>query len=147
MEPKVNKVRQLGLAAVLVPFAFASPVTAQVTVNNNSSQLTNRLGPSYGPTIVDPNGAIAPGGSIFPQGTTSGISYSMEPVLQGDVTPATRRGIGGSVPVDRNVSLGIGLFSVHGARTKERNFTRSQPMEEVFSRGKTVAAVGLNVRF
>jgi hypothetical protein len=147
MEPKVKQVRQLGLAAVLLPFAFASPVTAQVTVNNNSSQLTNRLGPSYGSSIADPNGAIAPGGSIFPQGGSSGVSYSMEPVLQGDGTPATRRGIVGSVPVDSNVSVGIGLFSVHGARTKERYFSRSQPMEDVFSRGKTVAAVGLNVRF
>jgi hypothetical protein len=147
MEPNVNLLRQLGLAAVLVPFAYASPVTAQVTVNNNSSQLTNRLGPSYGSTVADPNGVIAPGGSIFPQGSSSGVSYTMERVTQGDGTPATRRGIVGSVPVDENVSLGIGLFSVHGARTKERYFSRAQPMEDVFSRGKTVAAVGLNVRF
>ncbi|HET9354139.1 MAG TPA: hypothetical protein VFO32_09095 [Sphingomicrobium sp.] len=138
---------QLGLATFLVPFAFASPVTAQVTVNNNSSELTNRLGPSYGPTSPNPNASIAPGGAIFPEGLSSGVSYSTTPIVREDGSDATRSGIVGSVAVDDNVSLGLGLFSVNGARTKDRHFTRSRPMEDVFARDKTVAAVGLSVRF
>lgn len=144
MEPKVNSFRQLGLAAVLLPFVFASPGVAQDTVNNSGGQLTSRLGPSYVPS--SPSLVAREGTGLFPD-HASGISVSQMPIVEQDGTQRVRKTLVGSLPIADNVNIGVGLFSVIGARVKEREFRRAQPMTDVFPRDKTVAAVGLSVRF
>ena len=75
------------------------------------------------------------------------MAVSRTPIVEEDGTTTISQTLVGSLPVARNVNLGVGLFSVQGARTKERNFTRAEPMADVFARDKTVAAVGLSFRF
>lgn len=89
---------------------------------------------------------MASGGGLFPD-HLSGFSVSRQPVIEQDGTATVRRRVFGSVPVGDNVNIGVGLFSVNGARVKERHFTRSQPMHDVFARDKTVAAIGMSIRF
>jgi len=145
MEPKVNSVRQLGLAAVLLPLLYASPVAAQDTVKENSSRLTTSLGPSYGPSS---DSVREPGrsGALFPD-HASGIAVSQRPMIQDDGTRAVRSGVVGSMPIGDNLNIGVGLFSVRGANTKERNFSRSRPMQDVFGHDRRIAAVGFSLRF
>jgi hypothetical protein len=146
MEPKVNSLRQFGLAAGLLPLFFAFPCSAQETVNNSSGQLTNRLGPSYVPSSPSLVGPADSSGGLFPS-HLSGVSVSQQPTIEQDGSTTVRNRLVGSVPIADNINLGIGLFSVDGARVKEREFRRSVPMSDVFGRDKTVAAVGLSVRF
>lgn len=138
------KDRRHVLAAVLLPLLFASPALAQGSSNAVNEQLTRSLGPSYAP--ASRGESFGASGALFPD-HASGLSVSRTPIVQEDGTETVRRTVVGSVPIADNVNLGIGLFSVHGARVKERNFARAQPMEDVFARGKTVAAVGLSLRF
>jgi hypothetical protein len=146
MEPKVNSVRQLGLAAVLLPLLFASPVAAQDTVKENGSRLTTPLGPSYGPSWQ--SAAREPGrsGALFPD-HRSGIAIAQTPMIREDGSQTVRSTVVGSVPIGENVNIGIGLFSVRGASTRERNFARSRPMQDVFAHDKRIAAVGFSLRF
>ena len=55
------------------------------------------------------------------------------------------------MPIVDNVDVGVGLYSVHGARVKERDFRRLEPVTEIRSGGRSaasrVAAVGMSVRF
>ena len=56
------------------------------------------------------------------------------------------------MPIVENIDLGVGLYSVHGARIAERDFRRRlEPVSEIRSGGKSassrVAAVGMSVRF
>jgi hypothetical protein len=138
--------RQCGLAAVLLPLLCASPAAAQGPSDDASDQLTRSLGPSYAPSSRSATASVGPSGALFPDHVT-GLAVSRTPIVQQDGSQTIRRTVVGSLPIGENVNLGIGLFSVNGARTKERDFRRAQPMEDVFSRGKTVAAVGLSLRF
>jgi hypothetical protein len=138
------KWRQCGLAAVLLPLLFASPAMAQGSSNAPSERSGDNLGPSYAPSSRAE--AYGPSGALFPD-HASGLSVSRSPIVQEDGSASVSRNIVGSVPVGDNFNIGIGLFSVDGARTKERNFARARPIEDVFAKGKTVAAVGLSLRF
>jgi hypothetical protein len=86
------------------------------------------------------------GGGLFPD-HLSGLAVSQQPVIEQDGSPTVRNRLIGSVPIADNLNLGIGLFSVTGARVKEKEFRRAVPMADVFARDKTVAAVGLSLRF
>jgi hypothetical protein len=146
MEPKVNLVRQLGLAAVLLPLLYASPVAAQDVVNGNSSRLTNSLGSIYGPSSQSLAREPGRSGALFPE-ARRGISVAERPMIREDGTRGVSRTVVGSVPVADNIDIGIGLFSVRGTSNKERNFARSRPMRDVFGQDKRIAAVGFSLRF
>jgi hypothetical protein len=137
------KYRRRSLVAVLVPLLLASPAGARGSSNIGSEQLT-RSGLSYAPVsrLERPGSA----GALFPDHAT-GVSISQIPIVQEDGSETVRRTIVGSMPIAENLNVGLGLFSVNGARVTERSFARSRPMEDVFARGKTVAAVGLSLRF
>lgn len=68
-------------------------------------------------------------------------------MVEQDGSWTVRNTLVGSLPIADNVNIGIGLFSVNGARVKEREFRRARPMTDVFARDKTVAAVGMSIRF
>ena len=138
------KDKRYSLAAVLLPLLFASPALARGSSNVSNEPLTRSLGPSYTP--ASPIDTVSPGGALFPD-HASGLSVSQVPIVQEDGSETVRRTIVGSVPIADNLNVGLGLFSVNGARVTERSFARSRPMEDVFARGKTVAAIGLSLRF
>ena len=71
------------------------------------------------------------------------------PALSSDLYAAAPPMVG--MPVLENMDVGVGLYSVHGARVKEREFRRLEPVSEIRSGGRSaasrVAAVGRSVRF
>ena len=139
--------RQPGLAAVFVPLLFASPLAAQVTVNNSSDRLTNRLGPSYSLSSPSRSDYIAPGGGIFPE-QASGLSLTQLPVVKEEGSAARRSGLVGSWEVGRDVNLGLGLFRVtRYSHDEEEAFHRVQPMKDVRGADERLAAIGLSLRF
>ena len=140
------KHKQLGLAAVLVPLFCASPGGAQQLVNNSSDHNIARLGPSYVPSSDLTKEFASPGGGLFPD-HASGVSASRLPLVSDDGSKAVRRGIIGSWQIAKDTNIGVGLLSVTGASTKERDFRRSQPVRDTGVHDKRIAAVGLSFRF
>jgi hypothetical protein len=63
--------------------------------------------------------------------------------------PASRRSIlAPELPLVGSVDVGVGLYSVTGARTREREFRRTDPMRDVRGNPDSrVAALGLSLRF
>ncbi|HEX8580603.1 MAG TPA: hypothetical protein VF655_13545 [Allosphingosinicella sp.] len=68
-------------------------------------------------------------------------------IIREDGTLAERRAIVGSMPVVGSVEAELGLFSVTGAKMKERQLSEADPVADVQPRRSKVAAVGLRMRF
>jgi hypothetical protein len=52
-----------------------------------------------------------------------------------------------SAPVSDRIELGLGLFSVRGATTKEREHRRLDPIRDTGARDSKVGGLGMSLRF
>jgi hypothetical protein len=75
------------------------------------------------------------------------LRFSNDSIVHEDGSPGSRRSIVGSWPVMGPVAAEVGLFSVTGAKTGERELKRTDPIADVQPRSSRVAAVGLRMRF
>ena len=71
------------------------------------------------------------------------------PVLSADLYAAAPPMVG--MPILDNMDVGVGLYSIAGAKVKDRDFRRVEPVSEIRSGARSaasrVAAVGMSVRF
>ncbi|HEX9953722.1 MAG TPA: hypothetical protein VGB48_00720 [Allosphingosinicella sp.] len=75
------------------------------------------------------------------------LRFYNDTIIREDGTPPDRRAIVGSMPLVGPVEAELGLFSVTGAKVKERELREADPMSDVQPRRSKVAAVGLRMRF
>jgi hypothetical protein len=100
---------------------------------------------------------VVPRGDFAVTGRATGLGLEsvrrdvryQSPVLSGDLYAAAPPMVG--MPILENLDVGVGLYSVDGARVKERDFRRIEPVSEIRSGARSaasrVAAVGMSVRF
>ncbi len=127
-------------AALLLPLVLTTPLEAQgpAGVRGDDRAIA---GPSY----------IRPGESrisYFPlRENGAGISLSTSPFIQQDGSAVYRKTLVGSLPLARDVSLGVGLIEVTRGSHKERSLARIRPMSDTGGRSDRIAAIGLSIRF
>lgn len=127
-------------AALLLPLVFTAPLKAQGSagVRGNDRAIA-------GPSNISPGESRT---SYLPlREGRSGISFSTIPIVQQDGSAGYRRALVGSVPLARNVSVGVGLIKVIRSSRKERPLARIRPMSDTGGRTDRIAAVGLSIRF
>jgi hypothetical protein len=117
-----------ALALLLAAMVAASPAHAR----KRSRPAPYRLPPA---ALAQPAAPAAPlFAEVSPQ-PPAGLS-SRRSILAPDL------------PLVGSVDVGVGLYSVTGARTREREFRRTDPMRDVRgSPDSRVAALGLSLRF
>ena len=127
-------------AALILPFVLIQPAMGQGLTDTRSAQRTDIVGPSY---VPGPDPADRPIASPV----RGGLSVTTAPYVEEDGSPASRRGVVGSLPVSGNAEFRVGLLEVTRTSHKERALARTQPMKEVYGRTDRIAAIGLNFRF
>jgi hypothetical protein len=75
------------------------------------------------------------------------LRFANESIIRQDGSPGARHSIVGSWPVLGPLAAEVGLFSVAGAKSGERELKRTDPLADVRPRSSRVAAVGLRMRF
>lgn len=123
------------VSALALPLVLATPALAQAPAGASSQSRV--FGPSYVP-------AEAP--HTLPV-STSGFNLARETFTEEDGSPATRKGVVGSLPLAPNLSLGVGLLQVNRTKQRERALARTRPMSDVGGRQDRIAAIGLSFRF
>lgn len=73
--------------------------------------------------------------------------FSDDSIIREGGTPGDRRAVVGSMPLAGPLAAEVGLFSVSGASSKERELKRGDPVIDVQPRRSRVAAVGLRMSF
>jgi len=70
-----------------------------------------------------------------------------DPLLGLDGLPVMTNGMVGRLPILDRVDVGLGLFTVTGASTRERELRKTDPIRDVAPRTSRVAGAGLRVNF
>lgn len=127
-------------AALLLPLVFTTPSKAQGPAGVRGDDRA-MVGPSYLPSRESRT-------SYLPlRSGSAGISISTTPIVQQDGSAVYRKTLVGSLPLARDVSLGVGLIEVTRTSHKERSLDRIRPLSDTGGRSDRIAAVGLSVRF
>jgi hypothetical protein len=138
------RIWQCGLAAVVGSWLVATPAGAREPVRDGGVGPVATFG--YAEVLGRRSDGGARSGALFPEGA-DGIGVTSRRDFEEDGSRETRNGLIASMPVDDNMHVGIGIFSVTRYSAKERDFKRSQPMKDVGERTGSLAAVGFSVRF
>jgi hypothetical protein len=132
------------IAALCLALGSAAPAFAE------SPDGQDRGGSLPHVQLVDRQTAVGPPRSaeagLF-EGVGPGLGLSRQTLTQEDGSAAVRRGLIGSLPLSEGVSADVGLFTVTHDDQKEPEFRRNWSAKNIGPRNRTVAAVGLNVRF
>lgn len=123
-----------ALAGALV---LATPATAQRLTEESSA------GRSALETSRDPR---SPGESFLAD-RSSGIEIAREPYVARDGEGDVRTGIVGSIPLDSNATIGLGIYKVSRWSPREPDFKKLLPIEDTRGRHQKIAAVGVSLRF
>lgn len=124
-------------AALLLSCAFAAPGSAQETG-------VARLGPSIIPQAHRPG--ANPGDGLF-SNVPSGFSTGTRAIGDADGSRSVNTRMVGTVDVDTNTRLGVGLFRVNRYSSREPGFQRTSTITNMGGRTQNIAAVGMSLKF
>ncbi|HEY0148172.1 MAG TPA: hypothetical protein VGB70_04140 [Allosphingosinicella sp.] len=127
----------LVTGAVSLCFAAASP---------SEAKKRPKAPPGYNPALSG-IGRVAPTPAPPLPSNRLRVQFTNDSIIRYDGTPADRRALVGTIPLMGPVAAELGLFSVTGASTKERELRKTDPVADVQPRRSKVAAVGLRMRF
>ena len=130
--------RRILAAALLLPFVSAVPARGQA-----DDRSANRV--IGGPTYMPVREARTPYLPLAQRGPT--VSVSSSPFIQRDGSAVYRKSLIGSLPVARDVNIGLGLIEVTRTSPKEKSLQRMQPITDTLGRSDRIAAIGLSVSF
>ncbi|QAY76939.1 hypothetical protein [Sphingosinicella sp. BN140058] len=75
------------------------------------------------------------------------VQMAGDPLLGLDGLPVMTNGMVGRLPILDRVDVGLGLFTVTGASTRERELRKTDPIRDVAPRTSRLAGAGLRVNF
>lgn len=93
--------------------------------------------------------APAPAGPAAAPAATAPVASDPHRLTEPEARPDfdARAPLSSSVPLSDNLDIGLGIYSIAGARVREREFRRSDPIRDVSPQPTKAAAVGLRLRF
>lgn len=91
----------------------------------------------------DASAPVQPPGGITGRHTAKPTSPPAAPLVSFQAETQMHR----SMPLAAGLEAGVGIFPVIGARIKQRELKRTDPMRDVVPRDKRIAAVGLRLSF